>query len=82
MKRPLSGPTKSQRPRPTAIGRRSEPTPGSTTATKTVPGGKCRYAASSASAPAATSWAGTSWVTSTSVASGQTVRIAPFMAPT
>src|SRR3989338_9098361 len=47
------------------------PTPGSTTATKIVPGGNQGAVAARMKAPATAYWGGTSWVISTSCAPGQ-----------
>src|SRR6202022_843551 len=65
-----------------AIALRRDPTPGSTTATCTVPIGKLRQALSRRKAPWSTAKGRTPWVMSTSDAFGLTARIAPFMAPT
>src|SRR5438445_3789831 len=78
---PLSGPTKTWSRAATAIPRRAVATPGSITATCTVPPGKNGAAASSASAPATTSWRETSWVTSTSCTARPAVRMIPRIAP-
>src|SRR6266849_10756639 len=64
------------------MARRALPTPGSTTARCTVPGGKNGVAASRARPPARMSWGGTSWVRSTSRADGQMDSSTPFMIPT
>src|SRR5439155_67716 len=78
---PLAGPTKTWSRAVTAIPRRAVPTPGSITATCTVPRGKNGAAASSASAPSPTSWRATSWVTSTSCTARPAVRAIPRIAP-
>src|SRR5215831_4032464 len=61
---------------------RSLPTPGSTTATWTVPFGKNRHEAASANAPARISPGGISCVMSTIVARGLIRRATPFIVPT
>src|SRR5437016_5000852 len=78
---PLSGPTKTWSRAVTALPRRAVPTPGSITATCTVPRGKNGVAASRASAPSTTSWRATSWVTSTSCTVAPAVRAIPRIAP-
>ena len=80
--RPLSGTTNVPWGVTTTSARRDVPTPGSTTATWMVSGGKNGQTEPSTNAAWATSWAGTSCVTSTMFASGFTPRTAPFMAPT
>src|SRR4026208_875595 len=82
VRRPWSGPTSYRPSARTARARLAVPTPGSTTARCTVPGGKNGTADSRASAPATMSWGGRSWVRSTSRAEGQIERITPFMIPT
>ena len=79
---PLSGATKRYSPTSAAMPRRAEPTPGSTTATNTVPAGKYLKLAASCSAPPSTSCGAMSWVMSTSVRSGQTLNAAAFIDPT
>src|SRR5438034_2582866 len=79
---PLSGPTKNCPREPTASGRRSVPTPGSTTARWTVPGGKSAAEASSTKAARARCRGGMSWVRSTTRASGQTAWMTPCTTPT
>ena len=80
---PLSGPTKRWPPASSASARRAEPTPGSTTARKTVPRGE------GAPGGGQREGAGDHVVGRQLVRDvderrrrGQTVRIAPFIAPT
>src|SRR5438132_676371 len=79
--RPATRTTEPGRSAATAIPRRAVPTPGSITATWTVPRGKNGAAASSASAPSTTSWRATSWVTSTSCTVAPAARAIPRIAP-
>ena len=68
---PLSGPTRwSPRAVRIAIGRRSVPTPGSTTATWALPGGRYGTAHQSRNAPSRIAYLRTSWPMSTTCASG------------
>ena len=69
--RPLSGPTRTEAPSPTssAIGRRDDPTPGSTTA-MTTPGLRYWTDRARARPPARTSKGATSWVTSITATPG------------
>ena len=75
---PLSGPTRSS-PRAVriAIGRRSVPTPGSTTATWALPTGRYGTAHQSRNAPSRIAYLRTSWPMSTTCASGAMPRITP-----
>src|SRR5579872_1369499 len=76
--RPLSGPTKTWPPDATASAARAPPTPGSTTAQWTVPGGNAGAADQSRYAPARMSWRGTSCEMSTNTALPPAA--APFIA--
>ena len=80
---PLSGPTKMPVPpaTDTAIARRLDPTPGSTTAI-TMPRGTYGTARASASDPARTSNGATSCVMSITVACGATSAMTHFTTPT
>ncbi len=70
---PLSGPKKYCPAASTSNGRRDDPTPGSTTATCTVPFGNHRHASPNVNAASAKSNGRKSCVRSTTVASGQIV---------
>src|SRR2546423_7543062 len=81
MSRPLSG-TTNRHPSPVrnAIARRSEPTPGSTTA-RCTPTGRYGIAAASTRAPCPIAWGWMPWVTWITCASGQIRLMTPWQVP-
>src|SRR5690606_12043739 len=80
--RPLSGARKIWPQASRATMPRALPTPGSTTATCTLPGGNQAYDRASQNAASATACGGMPWVRSMTRASGKRAAITPFMMPT